>query len=47
METQNPKHEILNSKQARMFKFQISKRENFRTLIFKFVSDFDIRISDF
>jgi len=44
----NPKHEILNSKQSQMTKLQILKKnKSLRHLDFEFVSDFDIRISDF
>jgi hypothetical protein len=53
----NPKHEIraklpegINSKQSQMTKFQIFQTREFRNFEFRkfeFVSDFDIRISDF
>jgi len=44
----NPKHEIRNTKQFRNSKFKCSKLvEIFGHSIFGFVSDFDIRISDF
>ena len=46
----NPKHEMRNSKQSQMLKFQMSQTKEFREFEFwkfKFVSDFDIRISDF
>jgi len=41
----NPKHEIRNSKQFQMF--QTREFRNFEFRKFEFVSDFDIRISDF
>ena len=47
---QNPKHEIRNSKQYQMTKFgmfQTGQVRNFEFWKFEFVSDFDIRISDF
>src|SRR4030042_7166370 len=48
---QNSKHEIQNPKQARMFKISMTetykKSLGFRDLNFGFVSDFDIRISNF
>jgi hypothetical protein len=37
----------INSKQVRMFEILISKTKKFEILKFGFVSDFDIRISDF
>jgi hypothetical protein len=43
----NPKHEIRNSKQSQMTKFQmlqIGKFKHFEFRKFEFVSDFDIRI---
>jgi hypothetical protein len=46
----NPKHEIRNSKQYQMAKFQMFQTREFRNFEFRkfeFVSDFDIRISDF
>ncbi len=46
----NPKHEIRNSKQSQMLKFQMFQRKEFREFEFwkfEFVSEFDIRISDF
>ena len=46
----NPKHEIRNSKQSQMTKFQMFQTREFRDFEFRkfeFVSDFDIRISDF
>jgi hypothetical protein len=41
----NPKHEIRNTKQSQMAQFQMSQTREFWK--FEFVSDFDIRISDF
>jgi hypothetical protein len=50
-ESLNSKPETLNSKQARMFKIQMSQTNKsvFKLwdLNFGFVSDFEIRISDF
>ena len=46
----NAKHEIRNSKQSQMTKFQMFQTREFRNFEFRkfeFVSDFDIRISDF
>ncbi len=46
----NPKHEIRNSKQSQITKFQMFQTREFRNFEFRkfeFVSDFDIRISDF
>jgi len=46
----NPKHEIRNSKQSQITKFQMFQTRGFRNFEFRkfeFVSDFDIRISDF
>jgi len=46
----NPKHEIRNSKQSQMIKFQMFQTREFRDFEFgkfEFVSDFDIRISNF
>jgi hypothetical protein len=49
-ESLNSKHEIRNSKQSQMTKFQMFQTRKFRDFEFQeleFVSDFDIRISDF
>jgi len=46
----NPKHEIRNLKQSQITKFQTFQTNEFRIFEFRkfeFVSDFDIRISDF
>jgi hypothetical protein len=46
----NPKHEIRNSKQSQITKFQMFQTREFRNFEFRkfeIVSDFDIRISDF
>jgi len=48
----NPKHEIRNPKQIPMTKIQNSKQFfdsvwDIRILNFRFVSDFELRISDF
>ena len=45
----NSKHEIRNPKQTQMFQIQMSQTKvlNLENLKFGFVSDFDIRISDF